>query len=90
MLLHLTRETQIRKERASITRRGYIAKEIAANLNQEISHKLHMFGKIKKERRSYSYAMLNIFRFMSSRLLEMHSTLERAQANIDVSMEQIA
>ena len=71
MLLNLTREMEVSKERACITKRGYIAKEMAANLNQEISNKLYMFTKIKKERISYSYATQNIFRFMSSRLYEM-------------------
>ena len=87
-LLRITREMElVLRERVGITRRGYIAKEIAANLNAEISNKLYMFHKIKKEKRSYSYAMNNIFRFMSSRLLEMQTNLERSQANIDIAIE---
>ena len=89
-LLNLTREMNILKERHGLTKRAHVAKEIAANFHQEVSNKLFMFTKIKKEKQSYSPAMLNNFRFMCGRLKEMAANLERAQANIGIAMEQIS
>ena len=60
------------KERRDVTKRVHVAKEVAANFSQELANKLFMFTTIKKEKHSYSYAMLNNFRFMYSRLMEMN------------------
>ena len=75
------------EERETITKRGYLAKELAANLNSEITNKLRMFKRIKKQKDTYTYGSLNKIRFMHSRFKEMNLNLERAQANIDVALE---
>ena len=77
-------------DRESITKRGYLAKELAANLAFEITNKLRMFKRIKKQSDTYSYGSLNKIRFMHSRLKEMNLNLERARANIEVALESYA
>lgn len=89
ILLNLTRYMAA-NERTGITKRGYIAKELAANLYSEIFNKLRMFKRIKKQKSTYSYGSLNKIRFMHSRLKEMALSLERAQANINVALESYA
>ena len=81
---------QVLDERESITKKGYIAKELAANLAFEITNKLRMFKRIKKQNDTYSYGALNKIRFMHSRLKEMNLNLARAQANIEVALESFA
>lgn len=79
---------QIFEKRSIITKQGYKAKELAANMNSEITNKLRMFKRIKKQKDTYTYGALNKIRFMHSRLKEMSLSLERARTNIDVALDQ--
>ena len=45
---------------------------MAANMHSEITNKLRMFKRIKKQNDTYSYGSLNKIRFMHSRLKEMN------------------
>lgn len=73
--------------REEITQQGYRAKELAASMNSEITNKLRIFKRIKKQSETYTYATLNKIRFMHSRLKEMNLGLERARTNIDVALD---
>ena len=74
-------------KREIITRQGYKAKELASNMMSEITNKLRMFKRIKKQNDTYTYGSLNKIRFMHSRLKEMNLALERARTNIDVALD---
>jgi Mg2+ and Co2+ transporter CorA len=86
ILLNLSREIAI-TERFGITSRGFIAKEIASSLHNEIKDKLKAIVKVKKLSKILTYASRNRIRFMQSRFQEMNQRMKIAASNIDNALE---
>lgn len=74
-------------KREEISQQGYKAKALAASMHYEITNKLRIFKRIKKQSETYTYGTLNKIRFMHSRIKEMNLVLERARTNIDIALD---